>query len=269
MSYRIAIVVSPILLMLAGMLGPSKVCADWPDEGPTDGRVLVAEMRHLRLGPQAEWAEFDRPPDAESLLVEFEAQRNAEPQTLSLRQQDVKQRWRVSLGEESLGRLVNSENDMRVYFEVPPGVLVDGTNRLTDWADIFTAIYRMPGVQLYVNGRLEHEQPVPPEAARRGGLKWQVTWPLPCPPHDVHLVAVVSGPGVEGLHWRSAKPYQPDSPQFEARSWGASRFKLRRPGDQRRPGPSRNQKINPTSGKQTRIKIHNSLPSPPVALCHV
>jgi hypothetical protein len=42
------------------------------------------------------------------------------------------------------------------------------------------------------------------------------------PGHDVYLVAVATGPGIDGWYWRTAKPYQPDSPRFEAQVVGAS-----------------------------------------------
>ena len=34
--------------------------------------------------------------------------------------------------------------------------------------------------------------------------------------HDVHLVAVARGPGIESLHWPTAKAYQPTSPDWTA-----------------------------------------------------
>jgi hypothetical protein len=45
---------------------------------------------------------------------------------------------------------------------------------------------------------------------------------LPRPRHDVHLVAVATGPGVESLHWPVAKPYQPTSPTVRKRVVGAT-----------------------------------------------
>jgi hypothetical protein len=39
-------------------------------------------------------------------------------------------------------------------------------------------------------------------------------WSLPKPRHDVHLVAVALGPGVDAPYWRTAKPYQPTSPEW-------------------------------------------------------
>ena len=50
--------------------------------------------------------------------------------TLRLRQQDVKQFWRLSLNQKDLGNLTLDENDTVVYFPVPPGGLIDGDNTL-------------------------------------------------------------------------------------------------------------------------------------------
>lgn len=62
-------------------------------------------------------------------------------------------------------------------------------------------------VELYANGRKVHEAAI--SAGDRPGLKWEGTWQLPRPRHDLHLVAVATGPGVTGLHWPIARPYQP------------------------------------------------------------
>lgn len=53
-------------------------------------------------------------------------------------------------------------------------------------------------------------------------MKWQGEWTLPRFLHDVHLVAIASGPGVEKLYWPIAKPYQPTSPKVNRRVIGAS-----------------------------------------------
>ena len=54
-------------------------------------------------------------------------------------------------------------------------------------------------------------------------MKWSGEWTLPRPKHDVHLVAVATGPGVEGLYWPIAKPYQPTSPVVRKRGDRADR----------------------------------------------
>ena len=71
---------------------------------------------------------------------------------------------------------------------------------------------RADRVALYVDGARVREEAIPD--GTRAGLKWQATWRLPAPAHDVHLVAVATGPGVGAPYWPTAKPYQPTSPVF-------------------------------------------------------
>jgi hypothetical protein len=79
-------------------------------------------------------------------------------------------------------------------------------------------------VQLHANGQLIREEKIPP--AREGplpaGIQWQGTWKLPRPKHDVHIVAIAVGKGIDGPYWPTAKPYQPTSPDWEPRILGAS-----------------------------------------------
>jgi len=75
-------------------------------------------------------------------------------------------------------------------------------------------------VTLFVDGT-----PVRQEAIADGsaaGLKWEATWRLPAPTHDVHLVAVAAGPGVTAPYWPTAKPYQPTSTHFTPYVLGVS-----------------------------------------------
>ena len=67
-------------------------------------------------------------------------------------------------------------------------------------------------VALYANGVKVREEEI--GKGTTGGLKWQATWRLPGPSHDVHLVAIASGPGVAAPYWPTAKPYQPTSIEF-------------------------------------------------------
>jgi hypothetical protein len=75
-------------------------------------------------------------------------------------------------------------------------------------------------VTLYANGRKIREEQIP--AGTKTGVQWDAHWKLPRPKHDVHLVAVASGPGVRELYWPIAKPYQPTSPNWESRCVGSS-----------------------------------------------
>jgi hypothetical protein len=84
-------------------------------------------------------------------------------------------------------------------------------------------------VELYANGvKIRQQQIAPPalEAASKDKkydpLKAKVIWTVPKPKHDVHLIALASGPGVTGLYWPIARPYQPSSPVWEPRVVGCT-----------------------------------------------
>ena len=68
-------------------------------------------------------------------------------------------------------------------------------------------------VMLFANGTLIRDAQITASDDRKlpDGVKWSGAWKIPRPRHDVHLVAIAMGPGVEGLYWRTAKPYQPTS----------------------------------------------------------
>jgi len=80
-------------------------------------------------------------------------------------------------------------------------------------------------VEIYANGELVREvRPFEDMRAvlRTTGVLWDETWNMPRPSHDVHLVAIATGPGVRGLHWPMAKPYQPVSPEWQPLCLGCS-----------------------------------------------
>ncbi len=91
---------------------------------------IEPRLVHLRSGSVREWAEFPLTAQAAEFDATFAAEPNSGEATLSLRQQDVKQTWRVLLNGKSLGNLVIDENDMRLYFAIPPGTLKATGNRL-------------------------------------------------------------------------------------------------------------------------------------------
>ncbi|HUG91384.1 MAG TPA: CehA/McbA family metallohydrolase [Planctomycetaceae bacterium] len=97
---------------------------------PAAERELLAGLRHLRIDGPREWADFPERPEAGRLVVPFEADANPAEHTLRLRQQDVKQTWRVLVNGRELGRLHRDENDIAAYFAVPAGTLVAGQNTL-------------------------------------------------------------------------------------------------------------------------------------------
>ena len=71
------------------------------------GEELVIEPRlvHLRIEGPREWTEFPEKPQRTQLQISFASVRNKSERTLKLRQQDVKQRWNLSINNKELGQL--------------------------------------------------------------------------------------------------------------------------------------------------------------------
>jgi len=80
---------------------------------------------------------------------------------------------------------------------------------------------RADKVELFANGRKIREAKILPND-QMGIVKWSGEWVLPRFRHDVHLVAIASGPGVTNLFWPIAKPHQPTSPIINRRVIGAT-----------------------------------------------
>ncbi len=109
----------------------------------------------------------------------------------------------IDVDEKGPGELVVPKDGLRVRIRVKgPG-----------WT-------RVQRVALYVNGIRVREEAI--ENGTRAGIKWQGLWRLPKPHHDVHLVAIASGPGVSAPYWPTAKPYQPTSIDFSPYVIGVS-----------------------------------------------
>jgi hypothetical protein len=94
-------------------------------------RVLDAKLHHLRAGTEREWRDFPQQAEGPSLVVRFKAEVNAGHWTLRLRQQDVRQTWKVQLNGKDLGRLQMNEDEMVIYLPVPAEALQTGENTLT------------------------------------------------------------------------------------------------------------------------------------------
>jgi len=73
-------------------------------------------------------------------------------------------------------------------------------------------------VSLYANGTKVRER----ELAGAIGTNATVTWTLPRPAHDVHLVAIATGPAVTAPYWAIPRPYQPTSRQWTGRVIGST-----------------------------------------------
>jgi hypothetical protein len=110
-----------IVLALAAVPGGSALAAE---------QVLTPRLHHLRAGAEPEWADFPRQAEGPALRLHFRSRPNAGEWTLRLRQQDVKQTWKVLLNGQELGRLPPDENDQALALPVPPGAVADGDNTL-------------------------------------------------------------------------------------------------------------------------------------------
>jgi CubicO group peptidase (beta-lactamase class C family) len=92
--------------------------------------VVEPQLVHLRSGAEREWSSFPAAAAGTKLEARFAAAKNAGELALRLRQQDVKQRWRVLLNGEPLGDLVRDEMDLVAYLPIPAGGMIDGQNLL-------------------------------------------------------------------------------------------------------------------------------------------
>jgi hypothetical protein len=93
-------------------------------------RELDDRLHHLRSGEMREWSDFPEQAEGSRIEARFESAANKGEHALRLRQQDVKQPWRVVLNGKELGRLTADATDQVLYFPVPEGRLIDGTNTL-------------------------------------------------------------------------------------------------------------------------------------------
>jgi hypothetical protein len=93
-------------------------------------RVLDGALHHLRAGPKREWADFPQTAEGPNLTMRFQSVRNDGEWSLRLRQQDVRQTWKLRLNGKELARLPPDENDMVLYFPVPAGAVRAGENML-------------------------------------------------------------------------------------------------------------------------------------------
>lgn len=83
---------------------------------------------------------------------------------------------------------------------------------------------RARSVQLFVNGQPKHTANLKPQNRKGEPLSASVSWTLSANdlPNDAWLTAVAIGDGVSAPHWPTAKPYQPDSPLFESRTFSST-----------------------------------------------
>jgi hypothetical protein len=77
-------------------------------------------------------------------------------------------------------------------------------------------------VELFANGVTLREADIPPDRAGLPGEKADIAWTIPRPARDTWLVAIATGPAVTAPFWAMTHPYQPQSPQWQGRSLGAT-----------------------------------------------
>lgn len=78
-------------------------------------------------------------------------------------------------------------------------------------------------VLLFANGELARTVDLSAEkSGGQAGVLAEFEWQPPVRGFDTHLVAVATGPGIRGLYWPTAKPYQPTSPDFQPMTLGLS-----------------------------------------------
>lgn len=75
-------------------------------------------------------------------------------------------------------------------------------------------------VALYANGILIREQAIQDNG--HAGQKARITWQIPKPAHDVHLVVIATGPGITEPFWEIPRPYQPSSKALNPRVIGST-----------------------------------------------
>jgi hypothetical protein len=81
---------------------------------------------------------------------------------------------------------------------------------------------RAEKVELFANGTKIQEAMIDSARATVAGEKADITWTIPRPAQDTHLVAIVTGPAVTAPFWAMSRPYQPVSPKWKGRAIGAT-----------------------------------------------
>jgi len=76
-------------------------------------------------------------------------------------------------------------------------------------------------VELFANGIKIREQSLSP-ARPPSVTKAKLTWTIPLPSQDVHLVCRTTGPAVTNLYWAIPRPYQPRSTLWKPQVMGCT-----------------------------------------------
>ena len=108
------------------------VSLNWTAHSEQLLRVLDAKVYHLGTPGFPEWEEFaNSQAHGRRLDIQFNAEPNATPQTLFIRQRQAKARWNVLLNNQRLGSLLNIDSKLVHSLPIPAGKLKAGTNTLS------------------------------------------------------------------------------------------------------------------------------------------
>lgn len=100
----------------------------WSNFIYAQNKIVDSKMYHIRNDEEPEWSDFPQQPEGKQLSFSFIAEENRTIQALHIRQQDVKQPWAILLNGHETGKLTQDENDMILYLEIDPGLLLAGEN---------------------------------------------------------------------------------------------------------------------------------------------
>ena len=78
---------------------------------------------------------------------------------------------------------------------------------------------RADQLELFANGHRVLTRDLRPTAKIE---KANLTFTLPRPAHDTHLIAIATGPGITEPFWESPRPYVPTTPKYTPRVQGAT-----------------------------------------------
>lgn len=99
--------------------------------------VLEKSLQHLRNAGSPEWSSF--PADAKTALTITFTVKEENWQSLSIRQRDVRQPWRIFINGTDVGSLIADEKDVTHYISLPPRVVKAGTNSIRIASDATSA----------------------------------------------------------------------------------------------------------------------------------
>ena len=111
-----------LCIFMAGFLMPELLSAQV--------QILDRDVHHIRSTAEREWSFYPEVANRDRLILDFNSEANASPVTLKLRQNDVKQRWAITLNDVPLGNLHANESLITAYFTIPENTLRNGINRL-------------------------------------------------------------------------------------------------------------------------------------------